>query len=712
MKLATARVTALVLFTSIALLFWAIVETRSRPTTSELESRKDHLLPEFDSFSVQKLTISRPGRDAPPLVLVRKDEETDLFLLGDEHGRGADPGISSALLRALDRQKVQRRYDAPDDALLGRLAQPDFEVTIVARGRTTRLLLSQGQGYLVGKVSTEGGEPSYVALDSSLSELLSHGPKELTVRALFPIPKSETAELALSRSQPPGAVRLRPSAFGFSFAEKGQRADRDLVDAIFFQLAQSELVTIVDRKEVEARQALADVLFTVEQRGKSGGVSEVRFGGRCDAANEEDTRVLALELSGDERAGCASGSILAALSVEPTALEDRSLLPLRADEIDHVVIETEAETIDLIRKDSAFEVSDARGRRSLDAETGRRLLLALTSARGIPVSTEKGPDKGGAGTKTLRVVGHGPSDLVIDEKVMLNSEGDRLLATRADGVTLSLSPKDASPIVEAGLWLEDKKLDLGTAEAIEELSFRTQKETRKFVRSPEGFRAAPDGRLADARLVEDWLDVLTHLEAAAFLPPEKAPAVASLTIEVRLASEPQPRSLRVFGRETGGVRATLDGVPFPFLIDPGLLERLTRSLEDRTPASLDLEQATRVVLEATQPSPRQVELKRIAGELLAVSERPLLLRSDDLRALLENLNPLWALPDLTAPPSTPPLLSILVETTVDRAPQRLRFYKVPSQDLRAEGDVVAFTDRSRFAFVFEETALKRVLGAF
>src|SRR5690606_8376885 len=157
-----------------------------------------------------------------------------------------------------------------------------------------------------------------------------------------------------------------------------------------------------------------------------------------------DTRVLALELSGDERAGCASGSILAALSVETAALEDRSLLPLRADEIDHVVLETEADTIDLIRKDSAFEVSDARGRRSLDPEIGRKLVMALTSARGTPLSTEKAPETRHQGTKTLRVVGHGPEDLVIDEKVTLRSEGDRVLATRADGVTLSLSSLAAS----------------------------------------------------------------------------------------------------------------------------------------------------------------------------------------------------------------------------------------------------------------------------
>ncbi len=712
MRLATARLTALALFASSALLFWAIVENHSRPTQSELESRKDHLLPEFDSFSVQKLAIARPGSDAPPLVLVRKDEETDLFLLGDEHGRSADPGISSALLRALDRQKVQRRYDTPDQALLGRLAQPDFEVTIVASGRTTLLLLSQGQGYLVGKVSTEGSATSYVALDSSLSEVLSQGPKELTTRALFPISKSETKELALSRSQPPETVRLRPSAFGFSLAEKGQRAERDLVDAIFFQLAQSALVTIIDRKEVEAGQARAEVLFTVEQRGKSGGVSQVRFGGRCDAENEEDTRVLALELAGDQRAGCTSGSILAALSVETAALEDRSLLPLRADEIDHVVIETETGSIDLIRKDSAFEVSDARGRRSLDPEVGRNLVSALASARGTPVSSGKGLEARHQGTKTLRVVGHGPGDLVIDEKVTLRSEGDRLLATRADGVTLSLSSIAASPIRQASLWLEDKKLDLGAAEAIQQLSFHTPKETRKFVRSPEGFRAAPDGRLADAQLVEECLDTLTHLEAAAFLPPERAEGTAPLTIEMGLGSDASARSLRIFGREIGGVRATLDGVPFPFLLDPGVFERLTRSLEDRTPASLELEQATRVLLEASQPTPRQVELRRGALDLLRASEHPLLLRSDDLRALLENLNPLWARPNLTIPPSSPPLLSILVETTSDRAPQRLRFYKLPTEDLRAEGNVVAFTDSSRFAFAFEETAVKRILDSF
>lgn len=712
MKLGAARLTALVLFATSALLLWAIVETRSRPTTSELESRKDHLLPDFDASSVQKLTIARPGSGAPPLVLVRKDDETDVLLLGDAHGRRADPGISSALLRALDRQKVQRRYEAPDDSLLARFAQPDFELTIVSSGRTTRVLLSQGSGYLVGKVSAGGGAPSYVALDGSLSDVLSQGPKELTTRSLFPIPKSETAELAIGRDQPLQTVRLRPSAFGFSLADKGQRANRDVVDAIFFQLAQSELVTIVDRAEVEAGQAHAEALFTVEQRGKSGGVSHVRFGGRCNAADKEDTRVLVLELSGEQRTGCAPGAILAALSMEASALEDRSLLPLRADEIDHVVIETETETIDLIRKDSAFEVSDRRGRRSLSAEIGGKLLLALTSARGTPVAFEKTPEKAREGTKTLRVVGQGPEDLVIDEKITLRSDGARLLATRADSVTLSLSPKDASPIREANLWLEDKKLDLGTSETIGEFTFHARAETRRFIRSPEGFRAAVDGRLADARLVEECLDLLTHIEASAFLPADKALGAPSLTIEVRLEAEEAPRSLRIFGRETGGTRATFSGVPFPFLIDPAILERLTRSLEDRTPASLGLDQATRVLLEASMPGPRQIELQGNAGELLATSERPLLLRSEELRALLENLNPLWARPDLKTPPPTPPLLTILVETTPSHPPQRLRFYKIPSQELRMGGDVVAFTDSSPFAFAFEETAVKRVLDSF
>lgn len=702
MKLGSARITALALGFSCLFLGGVIVRTREVPTTSELSRRSQHLFPAFDAELVQTITIARPKTQKPPLIIERDAHESDVFRLGGKEGRRADPGLVTSLLRALEQETVQRRYDKPPESARALLDPPDFLLTLEMQRGMNRLLLGRGDAYLMAELTQKDGRPQYAALGEGLAEHLERSEEEFSVRALFPIAKSETRELVLTRGT--GELRLRPSAFGFSVGENGARADHDLVDALFFQLARSELEVVRARASVEAAQAKEPGLVTVEQRGTSGGLTRVRLGGACDPSQEKDSRVLALELEGELRAGCVDGAIQAALAIETDRFLDRRVVPLRADEIDHIVLDGPGGVVDLIRKDDGFEMTDEHGRRPVDKASGTRLLRALSDAKGTPTDGTK-PQ---AAPGTLRIVGHGAGDLVIDENVSFWKEGGRLLIQRGDGIMLALPERDATAFEKASLWLRDRTVLALAADSVTVLNVAHGSVLRRLERSPQGFRFAPEGELADARLVAELLDALGHLEASAFLdvpPPRISPSLS-----IGFVSSARTGVLSIYKRLQGGFLTTLTGQPDPFLLEPGVVERLGRSLQSRADASFDLSAATRVVLAAGSPDARRtLELRREGGVLRAQSDQETSTTAD-FSTQLEALTPLWARPDLRKPTSGA-VLSLRIESE-ERSPLELTFYKVPGSSASSTGDIVGFNSRSPLGFSFDERTIARLLDSF
>jgi hypothetical protein len=200
------------------------------------------------------------------------------------------------------------------------------------------------------------------------------------------------------------------------------------------------------------------------------------------------------------------------------------------------------------------------------------------------------------------------------------------------------------------------------------------------------------------------------LEVRAFLD-EPAPHVTP-RLSIGFVGPEQAGLLSIYERRQGGFLATLSRLG-PFLLDPMVVEKLERSLESRTPASFNLDEATRVVLEATGPDgTRTLELVRRGGELIPMfrQEAP---PSSDIPALLETVSPLWALPDTPRPRSgAAAMLSLRIESEGKSEPFHLTFYKVPGIFVRGEGGLVAFGDHSKGGFAFDERAVKRLLDSF
>lgn len=702
MTLRGPRTVAIALGLSCVFFGVLIARNRGAPGTAERARRADHLFSTFDIEGVRRLTIQPKDATDPALILERDPRDPETFRLGGKEGRRADAGLVTALLHALAQETVQRRYDVPPADSAASLATPDWELTVESESRTDRVRISREHTYLMAAVVEGEGNPRFMALGLGLEKQLARSERDFTTRSLFPISKSETQELVISRGD--GRVVLRPSAFGFAIGEKGTRADRDLVEALFFQVARSELEVVRERASVAAAQKAEGDLVTLEQRGKSGGVSRVTFGGRCGTGEEDGARILALELGGEERAGCVGGAIGAALAIEPKRYIDKRILPLRADEIDHVVLRTPDVSLDLIRKDEAFELTDEGGRHPIDKESGTKFFRALSDAEGTP--WEGTPPDAEAGT--LRAVGHGTGDLVIDERVLFWKANGAFLCRRGDGALLNLSGLAAGPFEKAKLWLRDRSIVQAGIDSIESLTIKNGPTSRTLERTPEGFRYAPGGDFADARLVEEFLDVLVHLKAKAFLdeaPPASAPSLSLGWMESEKSS-----LLSIYDRRQGGFRATFSGVSGTFLLDPTIVEKVGRSLENRAPASFNLDEATRVVLEANGPhGTRALELVRRGAELVALFEEEEA-SSNDIPALLGALSPLWARPEVRRSRTDKPALTIRIEFTGSAEPLELTFLWLPV--VPGDGAFVAFSGRSSLAFAFDERAVLRLLSSF
>lgn len=570
---------------------------RGRPTTNELSARVDNLLPVVRRDDLTELrVVDRSGKN-PELVVRRVIDASGSarYVLGDAganaDGDDLDPAAVDGLLSALEFAKW---HEPPRTAFTGEpvdLGALDLELRLEMGAVTARVLLGgvpPSRPNLRYTEVTATGAPRRVGLVSaSLVERIGRDRSAFESRLLLPVGRDHTRELTLRHGT--RTVTLRFDGRGFVFdTESGsqRRVGLGALDRVFFQLARTSIRAPLPNPTDAVVPALELRQRTRTASGTPGVEYALSLGGECPGHPD---LVLAHRTAPSELSGCVPASVLGTLASSIDTLEDRSLVPLGVDEIDHLIVESMSGSanrqLDLVRDGAEF-VLRSPVERPIALEPGNSFIAALLEARppleGLP-SLEP--------TARLRVFGHPPGASETAEFVVeLFGEPGKWSAARRldDGVLLALDEVASWSLSKEATWFESREILSIDPASVRSFATFTKDGDEQLVATDSGrdfeFRG---GSASDRSLTGAALALLHPLTALRWLPPRErrdgTPPV--VVVEVGLDDGKKERIV-VQSRVRGGYAAELDGGRGRFVLPVRTVSTWLRSLADRSPATL------------------------------------------------------------------------------------------------------------------------------
>lgn len=632
-----------------------LLATTDAPTTSELLARENNVFSFFRSEDLVRIEIEQPAAAASRVVLRKVTDREDLhaFYLGESGEREADVASVAELVRSLEFATWQRRAESgafPEEE--ARLATPLLEIRVSLRGASSRLVIGPTSPAL-GNGSSHfariegGGPPALGFVRADWVERLLLDQRSFRGRLLLPYAKSELASISLSTASPPSKpkrVELSADAAGFRLGPAGVRADRDATDHVLFQMARVSLEDFLD--DAEATKLLdADAdSFTVTQTPRSGPPVSVRLGARCPSASD---RIVAQRTSPDLLSGCVSATVAPGLRQGWGDLGSRTLATFGADEIDHVTIVGPGGSVDLIRKDAAFELL-GEGARAVPLELGNDFVAALARTHGTltndPLPTR---DPSGSGTLVAHGISADESDPtqggVVRQTFRFWFEDTRVLVERADdGAHLALPLESTWFLNGDTAWARSRELVRFDESSVESLRV-TGSATSALVRDGGALLLVePKGFNVDPRLSGQLLRALDPLQVVRFAPEERG-SVKKVSTRLELVTRRDGKKeefvLEIGPRTRGGHVAWSSNSDLPFVVAPEFVRLVATSLVDRSALVLDPTALTRLEIDAGKI---HYEFERSGDTLVRSDGAPLPHLSGALEEALRTLEPLAA----------------------------------------------------------------------
>jgi hypothetical protein len=249
----------------------------------------------------------------------------------------------------------------------------------------------------------------------------------------------------------------------------------------------------------------------------------------------------------------------------PDRFVDATAVPLQADEIDHVTVRLDGETLDVIRDGADFRLL-SRDSQIISRPAGTEFFEAIADAklRLIEKSDEFGDSVGKilvrgqsaltAATPPVRSAptprsAHAPSSDGVREvslNVFRKPDESLVLERLDDGVFLEVPMESRWAFQADDAWAKDRELSQFSAADVTRVQIEfPEGETTGTVRNAEGFSLLPsESEPADAILTRALFDEVAHIEAKRFLSPSK-PRPASGLLVVRFSVQKSPREAAI-----------------------------------------------------------------------------------------------------------------------------------------------------------------------
>lgn len=567
-----------------AALVWT---TRDKPTTVELDARKNKLFASFDKDGVSRLSLGRAGQ---VLELERNPHSGDFRILRPWAER-ADVATVSQLLASLELASWLRPAPGTSDAQAGLDQALDIQVTIA--GKTQKIRLGgpapspTGAHYAV--ISSESGSQRVVVSGGVVSELdvpfdkfretrlLEYGRREL---------KSLSIESKLGRSE------LEQREHGAFFVVSNGHAELSQPAALERLL--TALSRVASERFVEpeaARAALGNDAVTVAVESSEPGASPLtlRFAAQCPSAPELGL-VLREAPQQAPRAGCLATDVVAALRIRPEELRLDGAFAATPDAVEELSLRIGSQKLELARKDKGWLLRSP-SQSELALEAGNQRLEALLGARGARPPADDAKTLGlepPAGEATIQVAG-GDEASHREERLRIGqvrADGSVCVERLLDGVHLCFDKATAAALsADASLLRSPSVLHFAPSE-LASLTIDAGELHERLLRSADGSYQleAPRGFAHDGSLVADAVQTLGTLQAVRWVASLEQPSFGfdkpRLRASVQLASG-APRELSVGASTEGGSFARLGPDPAVFVLSTLALADLETPLLDR-----------------------------------------------------------------------------------------------------------------------------------
>ena len=565
-----------------------LVSTAGGPTSEEILARENNLFAAFSPETIRSITL-QGEQHSVKLRKVPDEADPHLFFLGENGRMPADPAVIEELLSTLEYATWRRTLPEESSLDLAKLGfeSPRLELSINAGARSYRLLLGKPAEFphqsLYARVQDESGQVVTGVVDQKLLSKLRRGEQEFRGNALFLYGRSETSALTIERNET--QLQLRADSLGFLTEQSTEedvtkiRAERDLSDLIFYQMARASISTFVD--PVTAKSLIADDsnAISVIQESHDAPPVSVQFGGRCP---DDHLATVALRTAPDVVAGCVTRTILTAFRISSEAIQDRSAAPLNPDEIDHVVIREKAphakreSKLDLIRSEDAFRLLSHDSER-VDLAAGQEFLEVLsTGVLELVDSPPKDLKRSGeivikgqslpTGAESLDFLPKGNQEDPLVQELHLELYRDSSASAASplwvhrldDGAWLKVpkpldwafSPNDA--------WAKDRHLLHVERDDILEVTVRSPNGWTQTLDVKENLVKNGETVPADPLLSRRLLDELSHLEAVRFVSADSSREQAQMEITFSARANAQADEKEVIehklwiGRRTRG----------------------------------------------------------------------------------------------------------------------------------------------------------------
>ena len=563
---------------------WA---TREAPTTFELASRKDKLLPSFRKDAVSRLVLSQDGRE-----LVLEATTPGEFRIVEPWPERADVATVNQLLGALDLASALRPAPGVSDEAAGfggRAA--GIRVEMAGKSQTIRLggPAPTPTGARYAEVEQGGDRQRYVVTQGVATELSVPFDK-LREPRLLEYGRSELASVTFGEGMAEVRLDLGPHGIFFTLPN-GQRelANHEVTDRVLTAL--SRLVTEQFVEVDEARKALS----TGAQRlgltltDKAAPPLTLSLGATCP--KEPTYALLLLERPGKPgRAGCIPQEVAQGLHVNVDELRWSGPFAARTDEIEELRITRGPQKLQLARKDKAF-VLRAPSNSEVPLDAGNARISAIVEAKGERPASRDLAQLGlepAAGEVSIRITG---ADATADSSDVVSVGGPRrdgsVCLKRSDGVVLCIDRETARAFEPDASLLKGLNIFSFAPSALASFSVETAGLHQTVRRNEDGSYQLeePKGFRHDGSLVADAVQTLGTLQAlrwaAASADASHGLAPPRLHVRVTLTGGAGQRLLDIGAATSGGFFARASSDPGVFVLPRSVFEALSTPLLER-----------------------------------------------------------------------------------------------------------------------------------
>ncbi len=624
-----------------------VLATTNWVGTKDSAGRAQNLLPVFRAEDVISLELSQNGQQVWLARTAGADGGSAAFELTKPVKELADADAVEKLLNALASAKALRPVDDSNATALGfegaspqlavKLAKSSYELRIGAPAPTPA-----GARYV--EVASAKDPPKAFVVDKSVAEELTVELDAFRMRSLISLAQADVTRLSID--SPTLKVALVHGK-GKTFLLDGipsVRADRDAVNALFFQLGRMSANRFLTDAEAGPALAANPAHFTFEAKDPA---ATVRFdvGGSCPG---DEAQLVVSRKAPSAQSACVTREIGATLALTKDAFVDLHPFSLRSDEIEEFSVESGADKFRLVRKGTGF-VLHAKTDSDITLEAGNQRITDALDVTGTRVANPKLAELGlepGHAKVILRSSASNDADIV-EEIVRVGNKtvnGELYVLRESDGVVLTIPRDHARAFSLDSTLLYDKKLTVFGPSSFISAEIERAGGRELLVKNANGSPELeiPKGFGADGSLSGDVMQALGALEAERFVADsdDGSFGLAHPPLKVRFSykTDQNPkveRTLRLGDETTLGVYATLDDRGPVFVLPRTVKDTLDTLLVDRNVFTLDTASLDAFALESSGRALR-FERRGEHFEPLQAADFP----ADHLSGLLEAIGDL------------------------------------------------------------------------